>query len=75
MAAGAVALGQKSFAKPLPLRKKADEVRSTVYRAVNGMPGDNLTKVIEMMGGIQKIIGFEDVVIIKPNVDVIIHLF
>ena len=62
MAGGAVALGQKSFAKPLPLREKADEVRSTVYRAVNGMPDENLVKVIEMMGGIKKIIGSEDVV-------------
>lgn len=68
MAGGAVALGQKSFARPLPLREKADEVRSTVYRAVNGMPDNNLVKVIEMMGGIQKIIGSEDVVVIKANV-------
>jgi hypothetical protein len=68
MTGGAVALGHKSFAKPLPLREKADEVRSTVYRAVNGMPDDNLVKVIEMIGGIQKIIGSEDVVVIKANV-------
>jgi hypothetical protein len=68
MAGGAVAVGQKSFAKPVTRKKEADEVLSTVYRAVNGMPGENLVKVIEMLGGIQRIIGRQDVVVIKANV-------
>ena len=39
-----------------------------IYRAANGAPAENLTKVIELMGGIEKIIGSSDVVLIKPNV-------
>ena len=42
--------------------------QSTIYRVLNGTPSDNLTKVIELMGGIDKIIGENDVVVIKPNV-------
>lgn len=38
------------------------------YRAVNGKPATNLAKVIEMMGGIENLIGADDVVVIKPNV-------
>jgi len=41
---------------------------SIIYRAVNGTPEQNLKKVIELMGGIEKIIGSDDVVLIKPNV-------
>ena len=38
-----------------------------VYRAVNGSPRENLGKVIEMLGGIGNLVGAEDIVIIKPN--------
>lgn len=41
---------------------------ATVYRAVNGSPATNLTKVMDLMGGINKVIGSDDVVLIKPNV-------
>jgi hypothetical protein len=41
---------------------------STVYRAFNGTPDKNMSKVIELMGGIQNLIGIDDVVLIKPNV-------
>ena len=41
---------------------------STVYRAVNGTPEQNLRKVIELMGGIERIFGSDDIVLIKPNV-------
>lgn len=52
----------------IPLRKKPTEALCTVYRAVNGASEENLVKIIEMLGGIQKIIGHDDVVVIKPNV-------
>ena len=39
-----------------------------LYRALNGKPEINLSKVIEMMGGIESIIGPYDIVVIKPNV-------
>lgn len=41
---------------------------SNVYRSMNGTPEQNLRKVIELMGGVEKIIGSDDVVMIKPNV-------
>lgn len=40
---------------------------SHVYHAINGSPEDNLTKTIEMMGGIDSLIGQQDIVVIKPN--------
>ena len=40
----------------------------TLYRALNGSPGDNIYRVVKLMGGIEKIIGPDDVVLIKPNV-------
>ncbi|MHA2120694.1 MAG: DUF362 domain-containing protein [Promethearchaeota archaeon] len=43
------------------------EALSHIYMSKNGTPEQNVTKVIEMMGGIEKIIDKEDIVIIKPN--------
>lgn len=42
--------------------------QSTIYRALNGTTSENLIKVIELMGGIDNIIGENDIVVIKPNV-------
>ncbi len=42
-------------------------VRSYLFSARNGTPQENVKKVIEMMGGVEKIIGKNDVVILKPN--------
>ena len=47
--------------------KYTKEERCTLYRAVNGTPEMNLVKVIDLMGGIENIIGLEDTVVIKPN--------
>jgi uncharacterized protein (DUF362 family) len=44
------------------------EGSSILYRSINGTPEQNIRKVIELMGGIEKIIGSDDVVLIKPNV-------
>jgi hypothetical protein len=49
-------------------REPAKNPISTVFRSVNGTPQENMNKVIEMLGGIHEIIGSEDVVVIKPNV-------
>ncbi len=48
-------------------------VSSRIYVARNGTPEQNVSKVIEMMGGIEKIIGKEDIVIIKPNAQSVGH--
>jgi len=50
-----------------PMPKHPQELLQTVYRAVNGPLEKNLEKIIQMMGGMQKLIEGEDVVVIKPN--------
>jgi hypothetical protein len=52
----------------VPVRKPLKEPLCTLFRSVNGSPEDNLRKVIELAGGIEGIVGHDDVVIIKPNV-------
>ena len=42
-------------------------INPIIYRSVNGTPGQNLTKIIELRGGIENLVGLEDVVLIKPN--------
>ena len=49
-------------------RKKVQNPTSTIYRSINGTPQENINKLVEMMGGIQKFIKSEDIVVIKPNV-------
>jgi hypothetical protein len=44
------------------------DIKSKVYRAINGRPSENLSKVMDFMGGIERMIGTDDIVIIKPNV-------
>ena len=63
-----MAFRRDAFAKSTPIEKTTEEVRCALYRAINGTPSENMTKVIELMGGIDKIIGTEDVVLVKPNV-------
>jgi len=48
--------------------KHTQEAVSILYRSINGSPEQNLKKVIDLMGGIERIIGQNDVVLIKPNV-------
>lgn len=50
------------------IKRNTKESSCPLYRAVNGTPESNLIKVFDLMGGIDKCIGAEDVVIIKPNV-------
>lgn len=45
----------------------APEGKSYVFLSRNGNPAQNMRKVMEMLGGIEKIIGPKDVVILKPN--------
>jgi len=45
----------------------SSEVKSEIFLARNGNPQQNIAKVIEMMGGIEKFIGKNDIVVLKPN--------
>ncbi len=59
--------GRKVLAQPVAV-PRTGKVEGTVYRALNGGPAVNLQKVIDLIGGIEVIIGADDIVVIKPNV-------
>jgi len=67
-ALGVLVFGRDAFAKKTIKITMKENIKSSVYRAVNGRPSENLSKVIDLMGGIERIIGVDDVVVIKPNV-------
>lgn len=46
---------------------------SCIYKAKNGTPEQNMSKVLEMLGCVETIIGKNDIVIIKPNGQQIMH--
>ena len=68
MALGVLLFGRDAFAGKTVKITMKENIKSTVYRAVNGHPSENLSKVVELMGGIERFIGPDDVVVIKPNV-------
>jgi hypothetical protein len=68
LAGGVMAFGRRAFGKDVVRSRRVADPECTVYRAVNGTPAENLEKVVELTGGIEKLIGPEDVVVIKPNV-------
>jgi len=49
------------------VRKHTKAEHTTIYRALNGTPELNLSKVIDLMGGIEKLFGHDDIIVIKPN--------
>jgi len=63
-----VIIGFAILTKSSSPRKITIGSQSIIYRSLNGTPSENLTKVVELIGGIDKIIGEDDVVVIKPNV-------
>ncbi len=68
MSLGVLLFGRDAFAQKTEKITMKENIKSTVYRAVNGHPSENLSKVVELMEGIETFIGPDDVVIIKPNV-------
>jgi hypothetical protein len=68
-AIGSAALGGAASAAPEPLNASGEkDAEQTLFRALNGPPAENLAKVIDLIGGIETLIGDEDVVLLKPNV-------
>jgi hypothetical protein len=65
---GGLLITPPKISASLTQHKKSQNPSEMIYRAINGSPEQNLTKVIELMGGIGRIIGSDDVVLIKPNV-------
>lgn len=68
LALGALALGRSVSVEETSPRKQTVIPSCTLYRAINGKPDMNIAKVVELMGGIEKIVGTDDLVVIKPNV-------
>lgn len=66
--AGTLCFGGRALGKDVVRFERRGDPECTVYRAVNGTPAANLQKVIELAGGIEKFVGPDDVVVIKPNV-------
>ena len=67
-AVGVVAFGPDARAQSLTTKRPGESAACSLYRAINGSPSENLGKTIELMGGIEKLIGADDIVVIKPNV-------
>jgi hypothetical protein len=49
-----------------PLTGKTGDT-ATVYRSVNGTPAENVRKIFELFGSVERCIGPDDLVVIKPN--------
>jgi hypothetical protein len=64
----ALLFGLRMETKGQGLKAANTKKEVTLYRALNGNPAGNISKIVEMMGGIQEIAGVDDVVVIKPNV-------
>jgi uncharacterized protein (DUF362 family) len=58
----------KAWANAMPTKKTDSNTTDTIYRSVNGSPEENMSRVIELIGGIERFVGPDDVVVIKPNV-------
>lgn len=65
---GALILKSNAQSSPVIQREKQMNAQTTVYRSINGSSSENMKKVLELIGGIETIIGLNDIVIIKPNV-------
>ena len=63
-----MAFGHTVRAQSLTTKRKTEDASCSLYRAVNGSPAENIEKTIELMGGIEKLIGADDIVVIKPNI-------
>ena len=70
MAAGGLLLFGRSAFPGIPMRNRPAPMnaKTAVYRAVNGTPAENIDRVLELAGGIDRIVGADDVVVVKPNV-------
>jgi hypothetical protein len=68
MVLGSLTFGPKLISARSSTYKSSVNPICFVYRAVNGIPSKNMVKVIELLGGIESVIGPDDIVIIKPNV-------
>ena len=62
-----IGMGMHDKISRLQSNRKFKHPVSEIFMARNGTPQQNVAQVIEMMGGIEKLIGPKDIVILKPN--------
>jgi len=60
--------GQLTQSQELVAKITTGHASGQVFRSINGSPAENLSKVIELLGGVKNFMGTDDVVVIKPNV-------
>lgn len=65
LALGMIPLSAQGMAMNSQIKKAT--YKSTLYRSVSGTPKTNLEKVVELYGGIERIVGKYDIVLLKPN--------
>ena len=53
--------------KSKPRISPGNTIKATIFRSVNGTPAENMHKVLELAGGVEKPVGQNDIVVIKPN--------
>jgi hypothetical protein len=54
--------------KNVVYRKNLMQKKATIYRSINGSPAENISQVMDLMGGIEHVFGHDDIVVIKPNI-------
>lgn len=65
---GMAAFGKRALGGAMMQKKITADAEVSVCRAVGGRPDENIEKVIQLSGGIENIVGQDDIVIVKPNV-------
>lgn len=60
--------GQLAQTKKLAAKKTTGDATGQLFRAINGSPAENLSRVIELSGGVESFIEADDIIVIKPNV-------
>jgi len=58
----------KASAGPTNTANTVKSRQCRIYRAINGTPPENMAKVMDLIGGIDQVIGAKDIVLINPNI-------
>ena len=68
LSAAAIGIWREAHTQQVVVHKVTTEADVKVFRVLNGHPSENLKKLLELAGGTQELVGIDDIVVIKPNV-------
>jgi hypothetical protein len=51
-----------------PVKPASGNPQAMIYRSINGTPAENMRQAVALAGGIESVVGKDDIIIIKPNV-------